>query len=85
VRAEKEWQGKIMFDAPRHKSNMGLPMDYPRINQFPEWFTVRAGKKYRLVSEGKNVAGEWDGEQLVKGIPVSLKAGENLVLIIKPL
>ena len=27
---------------------MGLPLDYPRINQFPEWFTVDANAMYEV-------------------------------------
>jgi hypothetical protein len=38
--AEKPWTGKLVFDRPRHKTIMRLPVDYPRINQFPEWFTL---------------------------------------------
>lgn len=85
LKAEKEWQGKIVFDAARHKSNMGLPVDYPRINQFPEWFTAQTGKKYLVTSTDKSLSGEWDGGQLLDGIDVGLKAGENLVMIVKPL
>jgi hypothetical protein len=39
--AEKPWNGRLLFDRPRHKTVMRLPVDYPRINQFPEWFTLR--------------------------------------------
>ena len=28
---------------------MHLPFDYPRINQFPEWFTVEPGRILQLV------------------------------------
>lgn len=38
--AEKPWNGKLVFDHPRHRDLMKLPIDYPRINQFPEWFTL---------------------------------------------
>src|SRR6185369_6442507 len=27
--ADKPWQGRILFDRPRHKLNMHLPLDYP--------------------------------------------------------
>ena len=35
-----EWDGRIVFDAPRSRTNMHLPMAYPRLNGWPEWFTV---------------------------------------------
>lgn len=41
--AERDWSGKLVFDRPRHRSIMQLPLDYPRINQFPEWFTLPPG------------------------------------------
>ena len=44
--AENDWEGKLVFDAPRHKTILHLPIDYPRINQFPEWFVAESGKKY---------------------------------------
>lgn len=43
------WQGRLIFDRPRHRHYFHLPIDYPRINQFPEWFTV--DEKERLVME----------------------------------
>ena len=44
--ADSSWQGDVIFDIPRHRVNMNLPLDYPRINQFPEWFTVDFEKEY---------------------------------------
>ena len=42
VWAHQPWTGRLVFDHARHRTNMKLPMDYPRINQFPEWYTVEA-------------------------------------------
>jgi hypothetical protein len=44
--ADELWTGRLIFDRPRHKDHMHLPLDYPRINQFPEWFTVDASRSY---------------------------------------
>jgi hypothetical protein len=30
-----------------------LPVDYPRLNQFPEWFKVEKEQKYLVQIEGK--------------------------------
>ena len=46
--AEQAFQGKLLFDKQRHKRQMHLPMDYPRINQFPEWFTTDAEQTIML-------------------------------------
>jgi hypothetical protein len=45
---EWPWSGTLRFDRPRHKAVMHLPLDYPRINQFPEWFTVDPLAKYEV-------------------------------------
>ncbi len=42
VAADWPWRGRLRFDVPRHAEYLGIPEDYPRLNQFPEWFTVPA-------------------------------------------
>ena len=74
--AENDWEGKLIFDAPRHRTILNLPVDYPRINQFPEWFTVEKDEEYSLVSSQKELTGKYSGQQHLEGIPVKLKAGE---------
>jgi len=74
--AENDWVGKLIFDAPRHRTILNLPVDYPRINQFSEWFTVEKDEEYSLVSSQKELTGKYSGQQLLEGIPVKLKAGE---------
>lgn len=73
--ADQPWKGRVIFDRPRHKLLMRLPLDYPRINQFPEWFTVQGDASYQVaLEEGKTQT--LKGTDLAKGIPVELKAGE---------
>jgi hypothetical protein len=81
--AGKEWEGLLKFDAQRHKTNMGLPIDYPRINQFPEWMTVQSGKSYIISSSAKNISGKYDGAELIKGLPVKLKSNEKLIISVR--
>jgi hypothetical protein len=81
--AETDWEGKLIFDAPRHKTILNLPIDYPRINQFPEWFTAEEGKEYSLVSSQKSLSGKYQGKQLLEGIPLKLEAGEKLIFNIQ--
>jgi hypothetical protein len=78
--AENDWEGKLIFDAPRHKTMLNLPIDYPRINQFPEWFTAEEGEEYSLISSQKELNRKVSGKQLLVGIPVKLKAGEVWVV-----
>ncbi len=75
IRAGKDWTGQILFDGPRHRENMRLPIDYPRINQFPEWFTVQSDQRYEWVDEAGSVRETKAGRSLREGVPVSLRAG----------
>jgi hypothetical protein len=81
--SEKDWDGKLVFDAERHKTILNLPIDYPRINQFPEWFTAKEGNEYSVVCSDKNLSGKYSGKQLLEGIPIKLKKGEKLKLSVK--
>ncbi len=62
----------------RASEQMRLPLDYPRINQFPEWFTVEAGKVYTVENVVSGEAGKYDGAALWRGLEVGLAAGEEL-------
>jgi hypothetical protein len=85
ISAEKDWKGKIMFDRKRHSEYMNLPLDWPRINQFPEYFTAEAGKSYSMNSgsgmKGKTVS----GEMMLEGVPVKVRAGKPLKIMVQPL
>ncbi len=71
--ANSPWQGKLFFDKIRHKVNMHLPIDWPRINQFPEWFTVEKSSKYKMtdVMTMKNFI--LDGKTLLRGTVIHLE------------
>jgi hypothetical protein len=84
ISAEKAWEGRLVFDSPRHKTVMRMPLDYPRINQFPEWFTADAGAVY-LVEEGLgSEAGEFKGGELLRGLDVSVSAGQTKQILVRP-
>jgi hypothetical protein len=80
--ADKPWEGRLIFDRQRHKLNMHLPLDYPRINQFPEWFTAQAGARYELRNAASGERRTLTGKELIDGIAVSLKPGEEARLIV---
>ena len=57
---------------------MHLPIDYPRINQFPEWFVAKKERMYTLTefnSEG-SFSKDVSGEELRQGIDLKLVKGE---------
>ena len=72
------WRGKLYFDIPRHRDYFHLPFDWPRINQFPEWFTIERDKKYTVRIDGKKQT--CSGDQLASGLDLSLLAGQTMVL-----
>jgi hypothetical protein len=81
---EADWAGKIHFDYPRHQGIFNLPLDYPRINQFPEWFTVTEEQTYRLHFEQDNETRNYSGKELMAGIDISAKANEPVYLTLSP-
>lgn len=75
------WSGRLRFDRPRHREYFKLPLDYARINQFPEWFTVQADEKYELTLEGQP-ARVVSGKDLLAW-PVTLEPNKPSLIMIK--
>lgn len=68
--AEWPWSGTLRFDHKRHKDNLHMPVDYPRLNQIPEWFTVARDDLYE-VSIGDQIV-HHRGSELLQGINVEV-------------
>jgi len=75
ARADEPWRGAIRFDRPRHRLNFHLPLDYPRINQFPEWFTVEEHGRYVVEDHADGTKRIVGGAELQRGLAVELAAG----------
>jgi len=75
------WSGTLRFDRPRHDAVMHIPYDYPRINQFPEWFTVDRLAKYE-VRLGDAPAQVVEGAALYD-YPLTLRPGSSIRLTVK--
>ncbi len=73
IKADEDWQGILKFDAPRHHIIMQMPVDWPRINQFPEWFTVNANDAYEVKDLTNGSSTNYKGKQLLEGIELALK------------
>ena len=82
IGADSPWQGKIFFDRPRHKNNLRLSLNYPRLNEFPEWFTVEDDARYEITYPEASVSMGYSGKALGEGIPVQLKAGALTLRIV---
>jgi hypothetical protein len=74
------WKGKLKFDVPRHSTMMHYPADYPRINQYQEWFVVEKDQMYQLNNIQAGTLNKIKGSVLAKGLDVEVKAGETIFL-----
>ncbi len=81
--ADEPWQGRLVFDVARHKVHMKLPLDYPRINRFPEWFTVEDGRSYAVRNLATGPASTHTGQALRDGLAVELKGGAEVRLVVE--
>jgi hypothetical protein len=79
VTAETDWNGLLRLDYPRHRDVMHLPLNYPRLNEWPEWFTVEHDRRY-LVRIGDTPPVSRLGADLVQGMPMTLRAGETVLV-----
>jgi hypothetical protein len=61
---------------------MGLPIDWPRINQFPEWYTVEPGEQYTIYNVSSARRTSRTGEELHDGLEISLEGGEQQRLVV---
>jgi hypothetical protein len=84
VSSEKDYEGLLEFDIPRHRLYMGFAKDWPRMNTLPEWFVVEPEAEYTVQFAGSETAGAFTGRQLHNGLAVQLKAGETLSLAVSP-
>jgi hypothetical protein len=83
VQAAYPWAGRLRFDRPRHREFLHLPLDYARINQFPEWFTVAADGKYEMAFNGDPPVAIAGQDLLVRDVRV--EPGKPVLLTIKPI
>ncbi len=83
ISSAKGWEGKLIPDIERHREYMNLPLDWPRINQFPEYFTVESGKTYLISSDKSRKGTMIGGDELRKGFPVRLRPGESVRIMIE--
>ncbi|MBW7996879.1 MAG: hypothetical protein FVQ81_10010 [Candidatus Glassbacteria bacterium] len=84
VESEKPWSGVVHFDYPRHREHWNMSVNYPRLNEWPEWYTVERNQLYEVEIAG----GEqkiFSGQQLIDGLPVSIGAMQVLQVRVTPL
>ncbi|MFN8523041.1 MAG: hypothetical protein U0821_08020 [Chloroflexota bacterium] len=82
VSAAGSWSGRVVFDTPRHRENLHLPFDYPRLNKWLEWFTAADTTVYEVQFGGG--VGRATGSQLAEGLPLRLAPGDETVFRVCP-
>jgi hypothetical protein len=83
ISCESGWSGRIKFDTPRWRDKMKMPVDYPRINQFQQWFTAEAEKKYEITFFPSGKKRQFSGRDLINGLPVRIKPGKEIYITVK--
>lgn len=81
--SSSSWNGRLRFDPTRHCDFLGMDKDYPRINAFPEWFTIESLQLYEIrgLTEDPQIR---LGQELIDGLSVELDAVQPLHLQIRP-
>lgn len=82
VESGAAWSGRLRFDIERHKSHFNLPVNYTRLNEWPEWFTVAMDRLY-TVRRGEETLVR-SGAELVQGLDVQLSAGRAIDIQVSP-
>jgi hypothetical protein len=75
IKADTPWEGRLIFDQPRHRSILNLPIDWPRINQFPEWFTIEADTEYQVQKKEDQRLQKITSGDLSDGLPLEIGKG----------
>jgi len=83
VAAAEPWEGVVRFDYPRHRMHFGLPLNYPRLNEFPEWYVLEPTRLYKVAVDGQT-QGVQLGDRLIKGLPLELDASQAQI-VVRPL
>ena len=83
VSSDKDWDGNMTFDFKRYKEIMHLPIDYTRINQFPEWYTVEDQKEYKFLGYKFKSKEYFTGTELKNGIELNLTAGVDYHFVVE--
>ena len=77
----KPYEGKLVFDIPRHRHDLGFKQDWPRMNTLPEWFTVEPDDtRYTVHNVTDNTSQTVTGAELQKGLSVKVASDKPLRL-----
>jgi hypothetical protein len=83
MKADSAWTGTLIFDRPRHEADLHLPLDWARINQFPEWFTAKPERAYAIQDLETGAQQIRTGAVLQEGVPVRLQPGVEKYFVVR--
>jgi len=78
--SQEDWQGELHFDTPRHRTIWHLPIEYPRLNQLPEWYVVEPESVYLVTNLDTGETHLYSGQELAEGLSVVLGGSQDNVL-----
>ena len=78
VTSDWPWTGVLHFDRPRHVEFLGMPKDYARLNQFPDWFTVSQASIVR-----SETGEQYETARLREGLPISVHPDKPFRITLK--
>ncbi|MFB3825788.1 MAG: hypothetical protein ACE15B_03430 [Bryobacteraceae bacterium] len=73
--ADVPWSGRLCFDWPRSE-HKAAKIDWARINETQEWYTVRPQLRYKVTVDGAAPV-TVSGRELISGFPLALKPGQG--------
>ena len=73
VATTEPWSGKLVFDPSRHETFWNLPVEYPRVNGRPAWYTIDEDASYIVTNLDSEEASTHSGSELVAGLAIELQ------------
>lgn len=78
------WSGSLIFDVPRHHEVLGMPVNYPRVNEWPEWFVIHERREYKITDVASRETKTVLGSELRQGMKLHLQSGTAVTMVIEP-
>jgi hypothetical protein len=79
--SDRPYEGKLVFDIPRHRHYLGFEQDWPRMNTLPEWFTVEPDDtRYTVQNLTDDTSRTVRGAELHNGLSVQVTPDQPLRL-----
>ena len=63
---------RIKFDSERHRRYLNYPKNFPRVNEFPEWYVVQENQLYELKKQGAKESLVRLGSELIQGLDLEI-------------